>query len=81
MDPNKTFKSPSGDIEYYVTKCEGTNRPYGIAAQMQADICDKSQVNGLFFTEAEAAACCAWFAENEVYPITLQEVLQNIYVI
>ncbi len=68
-------------INYSVIKGDDCVRPYGIAAVLESDNTDKAVVENLFFTDLEAAACCRWLAENEVYPVTLQEVLENIYIL
>ncbi len=68
-------------INYY-TVCSNiseNNRAYGIFAEVTDDKSDFGVVENLFFTQAEATEYCKWLAENEVYPITLCEILGNIY--
>ena len=79
MNTNKELKHSAFGINYYVIKNGITERPYGIMAELASDCSDHAVVEGLYFTEAEAAACCKWLAENEVYPVTLCEVLDNVY--
>lgn len=68
-------------ISYYIISKENArnNRIYGIMAVMDDDKDDFKAIENLFFTRAEASEYCKWFAENEVYPISLDEVLGNIY--
>ena len=68
-------------INYYVF-CSNDNtkeRQYGIYAESCEDSTDFQAAGNLFFTPEEAKAYSKWFAENEVYPITLCDVLANIY--
>lgn len=78
-----TLSTSANGINYYVTHSsdESSFRPFGILAAMAEDNTDSMIAEGLFFTEAEALAYCKWLAENEVYPISLCEVLANIYVL
>lgn len=68
-------------ISYYIISSENANdtRIYGIMAVMTDDEDDFETAENLFFTRAEATEYCKWFADNEVYPISLCEVLGNIY--
>ena len=68
-------------INYYViyNKNSESNRYYGILAESSDDSTDFQTAENLFFTHTEAEEYCRWFAENEVYPITLCEVLANIF--
>ncbi len=70
-------------INYYIVKSDNGNceRKYGIGAILCADDTDCAEVKNLFFTETEAIEYCKWLAENEVYPISLGEVLANIYIL
>ncbi len=81
MNLNENPKHSSGDISYFTVYDSGAVRPYGVAAQTKGEPSDRAVANRLFFTEAEAEACCKWLAENEVQPVTLCEVLENIYVL
>ena len=63
------------------TEPSSIGRCFGIAAVSESDPKDSAQVNNLFFTAEEAEAYCKLFAENEVCPITLSEVLENIFVL
>ncbi len=67
-------------ISYFIT-CKNTEspRPFGILATVQDDAEDTGCADNLFFTREEAHKCCMWLAENQVYPITLSEVLDNFY--
>jgi hypothetical protein len=56
-----------------------TGRRFGIMATLSGDETDSNAVDNLFFTKAEAEEYCHWLAENEVYPVSLCEVLENIY--
>lgn len=71
-------------IDYY-TNCNqslspGTRR-FGITAASSSDSSDTGTAENLFFTKEEAEAYCRFFAENQVFPYTLREVLANILVI
>ncbi len=79
MNKTKELKHSAYGINYYVTKNSDLERPYGITAELESDSTDQMGTDGLFFTSEEAGACCKWLAENEVYPITLCEVLENLY--
>ena len=70
--------------EYGINFCvitgePGSNRRFGICATMENDQNDTDSVENLFFSEEEAYECCKWLAENNVFPITLCEVLSNLY--
>ena len=79
MNTNKELKHSAFGINYYVTKDSTDERPYGIMAELASDCSEQATAENLYFTEAEATACCKWLAENEVYPVTLREVLDNVY--
>ncbi len=79
MNTTQTLKHSANGINYYVTQNACSARPFGIVAELALDSTDTASANGLFFTAEEADACCKWLAENEVYPITLCEVLENLY--
>ncbi len=79
MNTNQELKHSANGISYYVNKNSDSVRPYGITAVLESDSMDKMSTGELFFTAEEAVACCKWLAENEVYPITLCEVLENLY--
>jgi hypothetical protein len=68
-------------ISYYVID-SGTSsdeRRFGILGIANEVSEDKEKAEALFFTQAEAEACCRWLAKNEVYPCTFREILENIY--
>lgn len=70
----------SSGIKYCIfTETTETERPFGIYAVMEDDRNDNGSVERIFFTEEEAAACCNWLAENEVFPISLSEVISDLY--
>ncbi len=77
----KDFVISMHGINYYVfcTKDSDADRRYGIFAESSEDSADFQSASNLFFTREEAEEYCKWFAENEVYPITLRDVLANIY--
>ena len=56
-------------------------RCYGIKAASTEDPEDFTTVENLFFTQAEANEYCRWLSENDVYPISLCDVLANIYIL
>ncbi len=67
-------------IDYFVIyKNSETPRPFGIFAISQNDAEDYGTAENIFFTREEARMCCIWLAKNEVYPITICEVLDNFY--
>ena len=68
------------DINFYVLcSNENVDRPYGIMASTETDKEDLGVAENLFFTKEEAVKCCLWLAENQVFPITLCEVMENFY--
>jgi len=70
----------SEDVHYcIITGDPQSQRPYGILATVKDTPDDSEPAENLFFTEAEATACCKWLAENNVFPITLCEVLSDLY--
>lgn len=73
--------STFNNINYYVQESENNpgGRKFGILAISTVDSEDREFAENLFFTHAEAEACCKWLAKNEVYPVTLCEVLENVY--
>ncbi len=84
MNKNNLHTAVSANgINYYIVKSEDTHngRIYGIGAVLCDDNTDSAEAENLFFTEAEAAEYCKWLAENEVYPISLCEVIANIYIL
>ena len=81
MTIKQELKHSNNGINYYVIKSEHPSRHYGICAEMQDDKSDIAYANNLFFTETEADRVCKWLADNEVYPVTLCEVLANLYVL
>ncbi len=56
-------------------------RHYGIKAFSKTDAEDFATAENLFFTQEEAYEYCRWLAENDVYPVSLCDVLANIYII
>ena len=75
-----TAIAESENVNYYVTISNtDSERPFGIISTVKDDWNDTEQVENIFFTEAEAIACCKWLAENDVFPITLSEVLIDLY--
>lgn len=68
------------DVNYYVTVDEDSEElRFGVSASVIGDKTDVEAANRLFFTEKEAEACCRWLAKNDVYPVTLNEVLHDLY--
>lgn len=69
------------EVCYYVisSRTPAYGRSYGILAVSQDDKTLCEEVENLFLTEKEAQACCNWLSENEVYPLTICEVLHNVY--
>ena len=63
------------------TEPSDIGRCFGIAAVSETDPNESARVNNLFFTSEEAEAYCKLFAEHGVCPITLSEVLENIFVL
>ena len=68
-------------INYYVIcdRSASDGRRFGILSVLSDDETDRKTADNLFFTQEEAENYCRWLAENEVYPISLCEVLGNIY--
>ena len=82
FNKNKTVtKDTEAGISYSVicSKDEDAERPFGILAIMDSDEEDFSVAENLFFTEAEAIECCKWLARNNVYPVTLKDVMANFF--
>ena len=70
----------SHGIRYCViTGDPGSERRFGICATMENDQSDTDSVKNLFFSKEEASECCRWLAENNVFPVTLCEVLGDLY--
>ena len=83
FNKNKTVtKDTEAGISYSVilAKDENADRPFGIYAVMDGDEDDFSIAENLFFTEAEAIECCKWLACNNVYPVTLKDVMANFFI-
>ncbi|MBO4940858.1 MAG: hypothetical protein J6D15_01430 [Clostridia bacterium] len=77
---NPILSASGNGISFYViTGNADSLRPFGIMAEMDNDKSDAEAVENIFFTSEEAAACCKWLAENEVFPVTLCDVLGNFY--
>ena len=77
---NRELITSSEEIDYFVICKKSENpRSFGILAVMHNDAEDIGCTENLFFTREEAQKCCMWLAENQVYPITLSEVLENFY--
>ena len=77
---NLILSASGNGISFYVISDNmDALRPFGIMAEMDNDKSDAEIVENIFFTPEEAAACCKWLAENEVYPVTLCDVLGNFY--
>lgn len=75
-----TVSTSSNNILYYVTQDESCNAPnYGIYAVSKKDSLDQVSINNRFFTENEAIQCCMWLADNDVYPVTICEVLEDLF--
>lgn len=82
MDEYRTLKTlaDSNDVNYRIdTNHSGNDRPFGITATLKTDSNDTASVANVFFSIEEATACCKWLAENNVYPITLCEVISDLY--
>lgn len=73
--------SKNGVNYYIICNTSECNRPFGILAVTESDKSDTDFAEQLFFTKEEAVQCCLWLAENGVDPVTLCEVLENIYVL
>ena len=77
---NRELVTSVAGIEYFVFQDKFENpRPFGILAVLQTDNEESCAAENLFFTREEAKRCCMWLADNQVYPITLCEVLDNFY--
>ncbi len=77
---NPILSASGNGISFYViTGSADSLRPFGIMAEMDNDKSDAEIVENIFFTSEEAAACCKWLSENEVFPVTLCDVLGNFY--
>ena len=81
-NPSQTHTSTGGtNFQVVYNKNSNSFKHYGISATMREDPQDCSIIENLFFTDAEAEAYCRWLAENDVYPVTLCDVLANVYVL
>ncbi len=77
---NRELVTSVEGIDYFVIREESENpRPFGIFAASTNDPEDIGVSQHLFFTREEACKCCLWLADNQVYPITLCDVLDNFY--
>lgn len=82
MDEYKTLKTPadSQDVSYRIDiNHNGSEKPFGITATLKSDPKDTATAANVFFSIEEATACCSWLAENNVYPVTLCEVISDLY--
>lgn len=82
MDEYKTLKTlaDSCDVDYRIDiNRSGSKKPFGITATLKTDSSDTASVTNVFFSQEEATACCKWLAENNVYPVTLNEVISDLY--
>ena len=79
---DKEYTSSCG-TNFQVVYSQSKNIPrwYGIKATSTTDPEDFATAENLFFTETEACEYCRWLAENDVYPISLCDVLANIYIL
>lgn len=76
---NKVLVVEKFGINYYITRTEAENEPaYGISVIMKEDPSDANFAENLFFTEEEAKRRCEWLSENQVFPVSLHEVLRNV---
>ena len=84
MDKNSSTElivSADG-INFYIISSDATvPHPFGIAATMDTDPTDSAVIENMFFTHEEAEKCCLWLADNSVFPVTLCDVLSNLYCI
>lgn len=78
VNEKKRFVISDGGISYYVTYDEGDNAGYGIYAELDDEKSDSMCVRKIYFTEEEAVLRCKWLCENQVFPISLRDVLVNI---
>ena len=77
---NLGLAASKGGINYYILfNSTEPKHPFGIMAVMEQDKSDVDFVENMFFTKEEALQCCLWLADNQVFPITLSEVLENRY--
>jgi hypothetical protein len=79
---DKEYTSSGGTC--FQVLCSGESdvpRCYGIKATSTTDAEDFATAENLFFTQSEATEYCRWLAENDVYPISLCDVLANIYIL
>ncbi|MBQ9758010.1 MAG: hypothetical protein IJW15_06335 [Clostridia bacterium] len=77
---NPILSASANGISFYVISTGSDSlRPFGIMSVMDNDASDNAVAENIFFTGEEAAACCKWLAENEVFPVTLCDVLGNFY--
>lgn len=75
----KTLIASTGAVDYYtVSESDCAASRYGVMLVSKTDS-DKASTEGIFFTRDEAAKCCEFLAENEVYPVSLGDILHNIY--
>ena len=76
---NKVLVAEKYGINYYITRAEAENEPvYGISVIMKDDPSDANCAENLYFTEEEAKRRCEWLSENQVFPVSLHEVLRNV---
>ncbi len=69
-------------VAYYVIQSENSiGRNYGIMAETIDDKTDFATIKNLFFTADEALSYCKFLADNDVFPYTLSDVLENIFII
>ena len=74
--------SGKNGVTYYVIQNEnGLGRSYGIMAEAIDDKTDFATVKNLFFTADEALSYCRFLADNDVFPYTLSDVLENIFIL
>lgn len=70
----------SNGVKYCVTAgAPDAERPFGVYAVLEDDLSDAGCAENIFFTKEEAIACCKWLAENNVFPVTLSEVISDLY--
>ena len=75
----KTLSASTKAVDYYTVSESGCAASrYGVMLVSKTDS-DKASTEGIFFTRDEAAKCCEFLAENEVYPVSLGDILHNIY--
>ncbi len=69
-------------ITYGITESSNENvmgPTFGIYSFVDKDRSESAKVENIFFTRDEALKYCEWLAQNEVYPITLVEVLKDMH--